>query len=39
MQLLSRTEGIIPALEPSHAIYCGMMMAKEMRTDQVAKCP
>jgi tryptophan synthase beta subunit len=25
------TEGIIPALEPSHAIYCGMMMAKEMR--------
>jgi tryptophan synthase beta subunit len=30
MQLLSRTEGIIPALEPSHAIYCGMQMAKEM---------
>uniref|UniRef100_A0A7S0VZF5 Tryptophan synthase n=1 Tax=Hemiselmis tepida TaxID=464990 RepID=A0A7S0VZF5_9CRYP len=34
MQALSRTEGIIPALEPSHAIYYTMQLAKTMRPDQ-----
>lgn len=34
MQTLSRTEGIIPALEPSHAIYYGMQLAASMKTDQ-----
>ncbi len=33
-QALTRTEGIIPALEPSHAIYHAMQVAKEMRPDQ-----
>jgi len=32
---LCRTEGIIPALEPSHAIYVAMKLAREMRPDQV----
>lgn len=27
---LSKTEGIIPALEPSHALYKGMQLAKEL---------
>jgi tryptophan synthase beta subunit len=27
---LSKTEGIIPALEPSHAIYQTMQIAKEL---------
>lgn len=27
---LSKTEGIIPALEPSHAIYAAMQIAKEL---------
>ena len=31
---LTRTEGIIPALEPSHAIYHAMKVAREMRPDQ-----
>jgi tryptophan synthase beta subunit len=35
LQALSRNEGIIPALEPSHAIYHGMQLAKAMRPDQV----
>jgi tryptophan synthase beta subunit len=33
MQLLSKTEGIIPALEPSHAIYFGMQLAKTLSKD------
>ena len=31
---LCRTEGIIPALEPSHAFAYAMKLAKEMRPDQ-----
>lgn len=31
---LSRLEGIIPALEPSHAISYGLKLAKEMRKDE-----
>jgi tryptophan synthase beta subunit len=34
MQLLSRTEGIIPALEPSHAIYYAMQLAKSLPKDK-----
>jgi tryptophan synthase beta chain len=34
-QLLCRTEGIIPALEPSHAIAAVAVKAREMREDQV----
>ncbi|WP_174279838.1 tryptophan synthase subunit beta [Sphingomonas bacterium] len=34
-QLLCRTEGIIPALEPSHAIAAVTRKAREMRPDQV----
>ena len=34
-QLLCRTEGIIPALEPSHAIAAVARRAKDMRQDQV----
>jgi len=34
-QLLCRTEGIIPALEPSHAIAAVADRAKEMRDDQI----
>ena len=30
-QLLSETEGIIPALEPSHALFHAVKRAKEMR--------
>jgi len=33
-QALTRTEGIIPALEPSHAIYHAMQVARTMRPDQ-----
>lgn len=33
-QLLARTEGIIPALESSHAIHEGVRMAATMRSDQ-----
>jgi tryptophan synthase beta chain len=32
---LTRIEGIMPALESSHAIAHGMKMAKEMSSDQV----
>ncbi|ADW67732.1 tryptophan synthase, beta subunit [Granulicella tundricola MP5ACTX9] len=32
---LSRTEGIVPALESAHAVAEGMRMAKGMRTDEV----
>ena len=31
---LCRTEGIIPALEPSHAVAYAMKLAKTLRTDQ-----
>ena len=34
-QLLCRTEGIIPALEPSHAIATVTRKAREMREDQI----
>ncbi len=34
-QLLCRTEGIIPALEPSHAIAAVARKAREMKQDQV----
>ncbi|MCC2975780.1 tryptophan synthase subunit beta [Sphingomonas sp. PL-96] len=34
-QMLCRTEGIIPALEPSHAIAAVARKAREMRDDQV----
>lgn len=34
-QLLCRTEGIIPALEPSHAIAAVARKAREMRDDQI----
>ena len=33
-QLLPRTEGIIPALEPSHAIYAAAQIASEMKEDE-----
>ncbi|HKU50418.1 MAG TPA: tryptophan synthase subunit beta, partial [Nitrososphaera sp.] len=31
---LSRLEGIIPALEPSHAIAYGLKLAKQMRKEE-----
>lgn len=34
-QMLCRTEGIIPALEPSHAIAAVARKAREMRDDQI----
>ena len=34
-QLLCRTEGIIPALEPSHAIAAVTKLARSMRKDQI----
>ncbi len=34
-QLLSRTEGIIPALEPAHAIYYAAQMAKDVPSDSL----
>ena len=34
-QLLCRTEGIIPALEPSHAIAAVTRKARDMRQDQI----
>ena len=37
-QLLCRTEGIIPALEPSHAIAAVARKAREMRADQIILC-
>ncbi|SCU87594.1 LAMI_0D06700g1_1 [Lachancea mirantina] len=33
-RLLSQLEGIIPALESSHAVYGAMQLAKKMRSDQ-----
>ena len=37
-QLLCRTEGIIPALEPSHAIAAVVNRAREMDEDQIVLC-
>jgi tryptophan synthase beta chain len=34
-KLLSETEGIIPALEPSHAIYCTVKMAGHFTKDKL----
>lgn len=34
LTLLSRTEGIIPALETAHAVYQATVLAKSMRPDQ-----
>merc|ERR1719162_2760484 len=34
-KMMCKTEGIIPALEPSHAIYQTMQLAKSMRPDQI----
>ena len=34
-QLLCRTEGIIPALEPSHALAAVARKTREMREDQI----
>ena len=33
--LLSRTEGILPALEPSHAIYYVAELARELPAEQI----
>lgn len=35
VQLLSRVEGIIPALESAHAIYYAVQLAKEMQEDEL----
>jgi tryptophan synthase beta chain len=32
---LSRTEGIIPALESAHAVHAGMMEATKMKSDDI----
>ena len=34
-EYLSRTEGIIPAIESAHAVYQAMRLAPKMRRDQV----
>ena len=34
-RLVSRKEGILPALEPSHALHTTMELAKTMRPDQI----
>jgi tryptophan synthase beta chain len=34
-ELLSSTEGIIPALEPSHAIFHASKIAKKFKKDQI----
>merc|ERR1719409_2278720 len=35
MRLVSRKEGIVPALEPSHAMHITMELAKSMKPDQI----
>ena len=35
LQLLCRKEGIIPALESSHAVYYGVKLASELSKDKV----
>ena len=37
-EYLSRTEGIIPAIESAHAVAYAMKLAKEMRPDQCIVC-
>ena len=32
---LSRTEGIIPALQPAHAVHYAIKLASKMRSDQI----
>ena len=34
-EYLSKTEGIIPAIESSHAVAYAMKLAKQMRSDQI----
>ncbi len=34
-QLLCKTEGILPALEPAHALYHAFNLAKNMDKDQI----
>ncbi len=34
-QLLCRTEGIIPALEPAHAVYYAAQLASELPKDKI----
>ena len=35
---LAQTEGIIPALESSHAIAYAIKLAKEMKTNEIIIC-
>lgn len=35
LQLLSKTEGILPALESSHAVHHAVQLAKEMKPEEV----
>ncbi|WP_153731143.1 tryptophan synthase subunit beta [Sporosarcina obsidiansis] len=35
LQLLSRVEGIIPALESAHAVYYAVQLAKEMKEEEI----
>ncbi|MDV6377284.1 tryptophan synthase subunit beta [Sporosarcina sp. GW1-11] len=35
VQLLSRIEGIIPALESAHAVYYAVQLAKKMKEDEI----
>ncbi|GKV63865.1 MULTISPECIES: tryptophan synthase subunit beta [Sporosarcina] len=35
LQLLSRTEGIIPAIESAHAVYYAVQLAKQMKEDEL----
>ncbi|WP_301110112.1 tryptophan synthase subunit beta [Sporosarcina sp.] len=35
LQLLSRVEGIIPALESAHAVYYAVQLAKQMKEEEV----
>jgi len=37
-KLLCKTEGIIPALEPSHAIYQSVEIAKKLPKDKIVLC-
>ena len=37
-KLLCKTEGIIPALEPSHAIYETVEIAKRLPKDKIVLC-
>lgn len=35
LQILSKTEGILPALESAHAVYYAMQLAREMKADEL----